>query len=107
MTKSVEDILETRAPARLTGGGACEGPVWHPEGYLTFTRHRISQLVRWDRDGTVSVVRENTGEANGCALDRRGRLLMCEGGNRRVTRTEVDGSITTLAERWQGKRLNR
>jgi gluconolactonase len=54
------------------------------------------------------VVREDTGEGNGCTLDRQGRLIMCEGADhRRITRMDADGTITTLAERWQGKRLNK
>jgi gluconolactonase len=107
MTDSLDDLLDARTPEQLTGGGACEGPVWHSAGYLTFTRHRLSQLVRWDPDGATRVIRDGTGEANGCALDRQGRLLMCEGGHRRVTRTEADGSVGVLAERWQEKRFNR
>src|SRR5688572_19007816 len=106
MTDSLDGLLDAPTPEKLTGGGACEGPVWHPAGYLTFTRHRLSQLVRWDPDGTVRVVRDGTGEANGCALDHHGRLLMCEGGHRRVTCTAADGSLSVLAEQWQGKRFN-
>jgi gluconolactonase len=53
------------------------------------------------------VVRENTGEGNDPTFDCQGCLIMCEGGNRRVTRTEADGSVVTLAERYQRKLLNR
>lgn len=91
----------------LARGGASEGPVWHPEGYLTFVWFTQSKLVRWDTDGTVSVIREDTGEGNGCTLDRQNRLIMCEGMHRSVTRTEPDGTIVAVADRWQGKRLNR
>jgi sugar lactone lactonase YvrE len=91
----------------LTAGGDSEGPVWHPEGYLTFVWFRQSKLVRWDPDGTVTIVRENTGGGNGCTLDRQNRLIMCEGEHRAVTRTEPDGTITMIADKWQGKRLNR
>jgi gluconolactonase len=53
-------------------------------------------------------VRENTGEGNGCTLDRQGRLIMCEGADhRRVTRMAADGTVTAIAERWQGKRFNK
>jgi gluconolactonase len=91
----------------LAGGGDSEGPVWHPAGYLTFVWFRDSKLVRWDPDGTVTVVRENTGGGNGCTLDRQNQLIMCEGTHRAVTRTEPDGTITVIADKWQGKRLNR
>ena len=54
------------------------------------------------------MVREDTGEGNGCTLDRQGRLLMCEGAaHRRVTRMEADGTLTPIAERWDGKRFNK
>ena len=91
----------------LAGGGLSEGPLWHPGGFLTFVRVERSELVRWDPARGARVLRTDTGRGNGCTLDRAGRLVMCEGGNRRVTRTEHDGSITTLAERWRGRRLNR
>lgn len=107
MAEDLSSILKSTEAKQLAHGGATEGPLWHPGGYLTFVRHRMSQLLRWDVNGTLSTVREHTGGGNGCTLDRQGRLLMCEGGNRQVTRTETDGSITTVADRWQGKRLNR
>jgi gluconolactonase len=67
-----------------------------------------SRLLRWDTNGQVTVVRENTGEGNGCTLDRQGRLIMCEGADhRRITRMDADGVVTTIAERWQGKRFNK
>ena len=54
------------------------------------------------------MVREGTGEGNGCTLDRQGRLIMCEGaGHRRVTRMDSDGTVTTIAERYQGKRFSK
>ena len=65
-----------------------------PTGYVTFVDLDGSRLLRWDPNGQVTVVRENTGEGNGCTLDRQGRLIMCEGADhRRITR--MDG-------RWHG-----
>ena len=91
-----------------TGFGATEGPLSHPGGYLTFVDIQGSRLLRWDEGGGVTVVRENTGEGNGCTLDRQGRLIMCEAAShRRITRMEADGSVSTVAEGWQGKRFNR
>jgi sugar lactone lactonase YvrE len=93
-------------PSLLDGGLITEGPLWHPGGFLTFIRLRESQLVRWDPDGTTRVIRENTGGGNGCTLDREHRLVMCHFDDRRVTRTEHDGSITVIAEQYRGRRLN-
>jgi gluconolactonase len=81
--------------------------LWHPGNYLTYVRHRESMLMRWDSGGEAVAIRNNTGEGNGCTLDRQGRLLMCEGANRQITRMDADGSITVVADRWQGNRLNR
>ena len=108
MPDDLSQLLESTEPTLLAAGlGRTEGPLWHSGGYLTFVDLGGSRLLRWDPDGGVTVIRENTGEGNGCTLDRQGRLLMCEGANRRVTRTAADGSITAIAERWQGNRLNR
>jgi gluconolactonase len=92
----------------LAGGGASEGPVWMPGGLLYFTRYRNGEVARYDAaDGHISTIRTDTGEANGLTIDPSGRLIMCEGLNRRVTRVEPDGELTVLAESWAGKRLNR
>ena len=115
MAEDLSEILETSEHTLLaTGLGATEGPLWHRDGYLTFVDLQGSRLLRWDAGFGVSVVRENTGEGNGCTLERQGRLIMCEGANRRVTRTEIpipgrdaDVSVVTIAERWEGKRLHR
>ena len=109
MAEDLSGILESAEHTLLaTGLGATEGPVWHPEGYLTFVDLRGNRLLRWDPDRGVSVVRENTGEGNGCTLDRQKRLLMCEGADHRcVTRMDDGGSVTTIADRWEGKRFNR
>jgi gluconolactonase len=98
--------LHVGEPSLLDGGLITEGPVWHPGGYLTFIRLRESQLVRWDPTGTTTVIRENTGGGNGCTLDSEHRLVMCHFLDRCVTRTEHDGSVTVIAERFEGKRLN-
>ncbi len=109
MAGELSNILESQEPVLLaTGFKATEGPVWHPGGYLTFVDFPRSQLIRCDIDGKVAVLRENTGEGNGCTLDHQGRLIMCEGADhRRITRMDEGGAITSLADRWQGKRLNK
>ena len=90
------------------GEGLTEGPIWHPGGFLTFVRHRLNLLFRWSPDtGQAVVIRENTGHAAGCTLDLDGRLVMCEGARRRISRTEPDGSVTIVTSEWQGKRYNK
>jgi len=85
-----------------------EGPVYVPAGrYLLWNDIPNNRTMRWDEtDGRVSVFREPSNFANGNTLDRLGRLVSCEHGSRSVTRTEHDGSITTLAAHVNGKRLN-
>ena len=108
MPEALSEILESTEHTLLaTDLGDTEGPLWHPGGYLTFVDMTNSRLLRWDSEAGISVVRENTGGGNGCTLDCQGRLIMCEGANRSITRRDADGSITTIADRWQGKRLHR
>jgi gluconolactonase len=90
-------------PQLLQESGAGEGPAWHPElGLLTSGEGHI---MRRDRDGKMSVYRKDAG-SNGLLFDRRGRLVICEPVRRRVTRLEADGTLTVLAERYDGKRFN-
>ncbi len=95
--------------ARLhTGGRWLEGPAYFAAGrYLVFSDIPNNQMLRWDEtSGAVGVFRAPSGYANGNTVDRQGRLVTCEHGNRRVSRTEHDGSVTVLADRYQGMRLN-
>src|SRR5262245_16453727 len=93
---------------RHTGCRWTEGPAYFPAGrYLVFSDIPNDRMLRWDETtGAVGVFRSPAGYANGHTVDRRGRLVSCEHGNRRVTRTEHDGGITVLADRYDGKRLN-
>ena len=104
---SVVQILGSAEPILIAAGGATEGPLWHPGGYLTYVRPRESMLMRLDLGGEAKPIRHDTGEGNGCTLDREGRLVMCEGANRQITRMDAEGLVTTIADSWQGKRLNR
>jgi gluconolactonase len=85
-----------------------EGPVYVPAGrYLLWSDIPNDRMLRWDEaTDTIGVFRHPSGYANGNTLDAEGRLVTCEHGNRRVSRTEHDGSITTIADRLDGKRLN-
>ncbi|EFF75201.1 SMP-30/gluconolactonase/LRE family protein [Achromobacter piechaudii] len=85
-----------------------EGPVWVGDGrYLLVSDIPNDRILRWDETtGAISVFRQPANFSNGLARDRQGRLLTCEHLTRRVTRTEYDGSITVLADGYDGKRLN-
>jgi gluconolactonase len=92
----------------FTGLRWAEGPVWFGDGrYLLVSDIPNNRILRWDEaSGAVSEFRKPSDNANGHFRDRQGRLLSCEHLTRRVTRTEYDGSITVLADRFDGKRLN-
>ena len=71
MSENLSNVLHSTEPTLLTTGwGRTEGPLWHAEGYVTFVDLAGSRLLRWDPNGQVTVVREQTGEGNGCTLDR-------------------------------------
>lgn len=91
-----------------TGCRWTEGPAYFPAGrYLVFSDIPNDRVLRWDETtGAVGVFREPAGFHNGHTVDRQGRLVSCEQGDRRVTRTEHDGTTTVLAETYQGKRFN-
>lgn len=85
-----------------------EGPVWFGDGrYLLVSDIPNNRIMRYDEaSGAWGVFRSPSNMANGLARDCQGRLLVCEHGGRRITRTEYDGTITVLADRFEGKRLN-
>ncbi len=86
----------------------CEGPAYFPAGrQLVWSDIPNDRMLRWDETtGRVGLFRSPSHYSNGNTIDREGRLVTCEHGARRVTRTEHDGSITVLADRYEGKRLN-
>ncbi|HEY9573619.1 MAG TPA: SMP-30/gluconolactonase/LRE family protein [Pusillimonas sp.] len=91
-----------------TGARWAEGPVWFGDGrYLLFSDVPNDRILRWDEiSGQTQVYRQGSNNANGNTRDRQGRLITCEHLGRRVTRTEHDGTITVLADRYDGRRLN-
>lgn len=89
-----------------TGTLWAEGPVYFADGnYLVWSDIPNNRMLRW-AGGHVSVFRDFSNNSNGNTRDRQGRLITCEHGARRVTRTEPDGSITVLVDQFQGKKLN-
>ena len=85
-----------------------EGPVYFPAGrYVLFSDIPNNRIMRYDEDdGHTSVFRQPSMNSNGNTIDREGRLITCEHSGRRVTRTELDGSITIIADSYNGKKLN-
>jgi gluconolactonase len=84
-----------------------EGPVWSRAGLLLFSDIPNDVVLRWEqKSGKVSDYRRPSGQTNGNTMDAKGRLVSCEHVGRRVSRREKDGSITTLADRYEGRRLN-
>ena len=111
-TLAAEPAAQDSAPALLAGEieqvagdfGFTEGPVYVPAlDTVLFSDISNNRIYRLD---TRAVFREPSGQSNGLCLDARGRLLAAEHKNRRVTRTEDDGTVTVLADHWEGKRFN-
>ena len=101
-------IFQAAVERLYTGCRWSEGPVWFGDGrYLLWSDIPNNRMLKWEEQtGAVSVYRKPTDFGNGNTRDRQGRLVTCEHGGRRVTRTEHDGQITVLMDQWQGKRLN-
>src|SRR6476660_1817177 len=91
-----------------TGFRWAEGPVYFPAGrYVLFSDIPNNRIMRFlEDDGHVSVYRQPSMNSNGNTIDREGRLLTCDHSGRRVTRTELNGSITIIADKYNGKKLN-
>lgn len=117
MAETIYQIIDDRFRALILGSAAlelihtgnrwAEGPVWFKDGnYLLWSDIPNHRIMRYIPDGGVSVYRANSNYSNGNSRDRQGRLVTCEHGTRRVTRTEIDGSITVIADSFGGKRLN-
>jgi gluconolactonase len=114
LTPELERIISPSEPIQhLADGfggaqGPAEGPVWWKEGhYLLFSDIHNNRRMKYEPGRDVSVVLEPTNRANGLTRDLQGRLVACEHDSRRVTRQELDGSITVIANSFQGRRLNR
>ncbi len=103
MTYSTGNIPEQLA----TGFEFTEGPLWHPDGHWLFVDVYGNTIHRMTPGGDVETIRRDSGGSNGMTFDLQGRLIICEGENRRVVRREGDGAYTPLVERLGNRRLNR
>jgi gluconolactonase len=101
-------LLSGTVEQLATGFYWAEGPQWFGDGqFLLFSDIPNNRIMQWNHcTGQTNPFRQPSQFANGLARDRQGRLLACEHGTRRITRTEYNGSITVLADRYKGKRLN-
>jgi gluconolactonase len=101
-------VGNTAVERLYTGTRWAEGPVWFGDGrYLLFSDIPNNRMLRWLEDtNEVSVFRSPSNYSNGNTRDREGRLVTCEHDTRRITRTEHDGTITVLADSFQGKKFN-
>lgn len=108
MADNLSNIVESSEAEQLaTGFIFTEGPLWHPDGYLLFVDIRRAHIFKLVPGQAPELIRENSGESNGMTFDSQGRVVICEMVNRQVTRMEADGSFTVLADKWDGKRINR
>src|SRR3954467_9589555 len=101
-------VLGNAAIGRIAGGCRfTEGPVWFGDGrYLLWSDIPNDRILKWEEETeAISVWRRPSNYANGNTRDRQGRLVTCEMGSQRLTRTEYDGSITVLANTFDGRRL--
>ena len=90
-----------------TGFRFTEGPIWFSEGaYLLFSDIPANIIYQLDEQEKLTIFRKPSGNANGLTIDTQSRLIACEHGNRRVSRTEKNGTISILADAYKGKRLN-
>ena len=103
----LKTLVESGDPELLaTGFQFTEGPVWHPDGFLLFSDIPANRVHRWTPTGLVDVWRKPSGNSNGLTLDRENRLVACEHGNRRVSLGGAGGAVASLADTYEGKRLN-
>ncbi|MDH4233301.1 MAG: SMP-30/gluconolactonase/LRE family protein [Nitrospirota bacterium] len=108
-TPSFYDLISENAAIEqiATGFQFTEGPVWFAEEkVLLFSDIPANKVLKLTPDGRVTVFRQPSGNSNGLARDKQGRLIACEHGNRRVTRTETDGAVSILADKYGERRLN-
>jgi len=108
MNEDLAAILETTEPEQVaTGFEFVEGPIWHRDGYLTFSDIWVGKYYKLVPGGSPELIRDNTGDGNGTTLDLQGRIIVCEGGSRRISRWAPGSEAETLVDRFEGGRLSR
>jgi len=109
MKREFNDIVpkESKLEKIATGFVFTEGPIWDAsQGCLFFSDIPANKMRKYTEAKGAELFREPSGKSNGLTLDKQGRLLACEHANRRVSRTEKDGTVVTIADRYNGKKLN-
>ncbi|MGB6300255.1 MAG: SMP-30/gluconolactonase/LRE family protein [Rivularia sp. (in: cyanobacteria)] len=106
-TSKTSNIVDdnTKVEKLFSGLKFTEGSVWHPDGFLLFSDIPADTLYKWTTNDKLTIFRRPAGNPNGNTLDRENRLITAQH-NRKLTRTEKDGKITVLAERYKDKLLN-
>ena len=103
------ELIDADAELTQLGTGCefTEGPVWHAEGkFLLFSDIPANKMKKWTAEEGITNFRVPSGKSNGLTYDKQGRLVTAEHANRRVSRTEADGTVVTIASHYEGKRLN-
>ncbi len=105
--KGLQEIASSQAKVEKLSSGFkfIEGPVWDKRGFLLLSDIGANTIYKWTPDGRVAIFRHPAGHSNGNTLDREGRLITAEH-DRRIVRTEKNGALTVLADRYRRKRLN-
>ena len=101
-------VVATGAKVEKLAGGFkfTEGPAADAKGNIFFTDIPNNRIHKWSLDGKLSTFRENSGGANGLYFDKKGNLLACEGGGRRLVSIDPKGNVTVLADKYQNKKFN-
>ncbi|MGV1793391.1 SMP-30/gluconolactonase/LRE family protein [Rhizobium sp. A37_96] len=104
----LEPLLRPGAELKklCTGAIWSEGPVWWDDGSVTWSDIPNNRMLKWSSGEGMTVFRSPSNHTNGHTRDREGRLVSCEHSGRRISRTEADGTVVTLVDRFEGKRLN-
>ena len=103
------DLVDSEAQVEQIGTGCVftEGPIWNAEGdFLLFSDIPANQMKKWSPDSGITTFRQPSGKSNGLTYDKQKHLIACEHANRRVSRTEPDGTVTTIASHYEEKKLN-
>lgn len=109
MPMKFEQIItkDSKLEKIATGFVFTEGPVWDAQNKCLFFSDIPANIMRkWTSTKGIEIYREPSGKSNGLTIDKQGRLIACEHANRRVSRTEKDGKVITIADKYEGKKLN-